>query len=81
MNKEAENTLTLRVVIPSGHRLVVAPGLPPGPDLPPGSYFVRIAVYAEGVYIKPTWFKIEWKADYSKQPCAIKRVKEPVSAQ
>jgi hypothetical protein len=70
--KEGENYLRLRVVIPEGHRLVQEPGLPIEPYLPPGTYFVCIAIYSEGNYVKPTWFTIKWKSDDpSDPPCSI----------
>jgi nucleoside phosphorylase len=77
--KEAENLFTLRVVIPDGHRLVKPPrhvGRPE--DLPPGAYYVRIAIYADNASIEPAWFKVEWEDDYSIKPypCNIE-AKEP----
>lgn len=75
---EAGNRLSLRVVIPEGQRLALSPGLPIGPELPEGTYFVRIGIYAEGAYIEPTWFKLEWKADYSADPpCRFEQVRKP----
>jgi hypothetical protein len=65
--KEAEDVLTLRVVVPRGHRLVVPPGCNRrSEDLPPGTYYVCIAIYADGTSPKPTWYKIRWEADYSR---------------
>jgi hypothetical protein len=76
--KEAENVLSLRVVIPERHRLILEPDLPQQPDFPPGTYFFRIAVYAEGTYIKPTWFMISWNTNYSTNlPCNIKKIERP----
>lgn len=76
--KQKENVLSMLVVIPKGERLVADSNFPDAPDLPPGEYFVRIGVYAEGTYIEPTWFKIEWKDDSSMDPpCRIEPVKKP----
>ena len=77
--KEAESVLTLRVVIPNRHRLVKPAGHIGRPeDLPPGTYYVRIAIYADNASIEPTWFKIKWEDDYSIEPypCSIE-VEEP----
>jgi nucleoside phosphorylase len=72
--KEAESVLTLRFVIPNGHRLVKPAGHIGRPEnLPPGTYYVRIAIYADNASIEPTWFKVEWEDDYSIEPypCSI----------
>lgn len=70
--KEAENILTLRVVVPEGHRLVQTEGLPPGANLPPGLYYMQIGIFADNVHMQPMWFKIQWSdRDYSSLPCHI----------
>jgi len=77
--KEAESVLTLRVVIPNGHRLAKPVGHIGRPeDLRPGTYYVRIAIYADNASIAPTWFKVEWEDDYSIEPypCSIE-IEEP----
>jgi len=78
--KEAENALIPRVVIPERHRLVSPPGYIGEPEhLPPGIYYMQIAVYADNASIEPTWFEVEWKDDYSIEPypCNIKKVEAP----
>lgn len=57
-SKKADKIFLLRVVIPPKQRLVIEEGQPPDARLNLDSYFVRIAIYAEGAYIKPTWFRI-----------------------
>jgi hypothetical protein len=72
--KEAESVLTLRVVIPVGHRLVKPVGHIGSPeDLPPGTYHMQIAIYADNASMVPTWFKVEWQSDFSTDlfPCSI----------
>jgi hypothetical protein len=71
--KEAEDVLTLRVVVPRGHRLVVPPGhTQRSENLPPGIYYVSFGIYADNISLKPTWYKIKWEADYSVYlPCSI----------
>jgi len=80
--KEAEDVLTLRVVVPRGHRLAVPPGCTRrSEDLPPGTYHVCIAIYADNISLKPTWYKIKWEADYSVgQPCSIVNEAPPLGA-
>jgi len=76
--KKSENTLSMRVMIPCGDRLVLDPDFPDAPDLPPGEYFARIGVYAEGTYIRPVWFRIEWNGEYSADPpCRFEKLKMP----
>ena len=78
--KEAENALILRVVIPDRHRLVSPSGhIGKLEHLPPGIYYMQIAVYADNASIEPTWFEVEWKDDYSIEPypCNIKKVEAP----
>jgi len=63
--KEGEDLLTLRVVVPRGHRLAVAPGATGrSQDLPPGTYYLRIGIYADNAHVDPTWFKVEWRSQY-----------------
>lgn len=69
--KESEDIFTIRAVIPRGQRLVEVPGLPQGPNLQPGIYFMQIGIYAKNAVIPPTWFRVEWEANYSGQPCNI----------
>lgn len=78
--KEAENALILRGVIPDRHRLVIPSGHIGKPEhLLPGIYYMQIAVYADNASIEPTWFRVEWKDDYSVKPspCSIK-VETPI---
>jgi hypothetical protein len=48
-------------------------------DLPPGTYHMQIAIYADNASVVPTWFKIEWKNDFSgdSDPCRIDPEKTP----
>lgn len=77
--KEAENILSLRVLIPDEHRLVVTHESIQNPEnLSPGTYYLCIAVYADNASIDPTWFKINWEADYSiDPPCSIESEAPP----
>lgn len=72
-DKEADSIFSLRAVIPSGKRLITESGQPPDVGLNPESYFVRIGIYADGAYIKPTWFKIA-------PPDYIEQVEKPTPA-
>ncbi len=84
--KEKENVLTLRVVIPKGHRLVkpVEHGGRPE-DLVPGIYYMLIAVYANTGTIESTWYKVWWADEYPPEdepegkpyPCSIE-MEEPL---
>jgi hypothetical protein len=70
--KEKEKTLSLRVVIPKGQRLTAEADYSEQPDLPPGTYHMCIAVYGEGVYIRPTWFTVTLADDFEVDPpCSI----------
>jgi hypothetical protein len=71
--KEVDGLLTLRVVIPEGYRLVKPRGHSGNAGgLRPGAYYLRVAIYADEVAIAPTWFRIEWTADFSQEPpCSI----------
>ncbi len=70
--KEHENEFSMRVVIPSGQRLITELNLPEKPDLPVGTYFVRIAVYGENTYIEPTWYKLSVQSENTDEsPCHI----------
>ena len=82
--KESENTppmgvMTMRVMVPRGERLVLDPDFPDAPDLPPGEYFARIGLYAEGAYVRPVWFRIKWSGEHLADPpsCCFERVKRP----
>jgi hypothetical protein len=57
---EKTNELKLRVVIP--HRLTKNNKYPKAHEgiLPKGTYFLRIAVYADNAYHKPEEFTLEW---------------------
>ena len=52
---EAANKIVLRVMIPKGHRLVSTE------KLDQGTYYLKIAIWADGAYIKPTWFRVKWE--------------------
>jgi hypothetical protein len=75
---EAENVLRPRVVVAAGHRLVQSPvdAGRPG-DLPPGTYYVRTAIYADNDSIKPTWFRLSWTNDFSVDPPCRMELAEP----
>ncbi len=52
---ETINKIVLRVMIPKGHRLVSSE------KLDQGIYYLKIAIWADGAYIKPMWFRVKWE--------------------
>jgi len=58
---ENTNKIALRVVIPTGHRLVKSQQFSDKAELAQGIYYLKIAIWADGAYIKPMWFRVKWE--------------------
>jgi hypothetical protein len=88
--KEGEDVLTLRVVVPRGHRLAVPPGgTRRSQDLPPGTYYLRIGIFADNAHVDPTWLRVDWRSQYPREgdssvdsyPCRIEIEEPPFAPQ
>ena len=67
--KEAEDVLSIRAVIPPGHRLVKPFDHVGNPeDLLPGTYYMQIAIFADNTFIPRTWFEVKWSDNYAIKP-------------